>query len=57
MTDELSKRYGELLTGAYGCVDRIVLNAYFSLGHNPGGFGCGGGGCTTAARNSWTTPT
>jgi hypothetical protein len=38
MTDELSKRYGELLTGAYGCVDRIVLNAYFSLGHNPGGF-------------------
>jgi hypothetical protein len=38
MTDELSKRYGELLTGAYDCVDRIVLNAYFSLGHNPGGF-------------------
>jgi len=21
-------------------VDRIVLNAYFSLGHNPGGFRC-----------------
>jgi hypothetical protein len=38
MSDELSKRYGELLTGAYDCVDRIVLNAYFSLGHNPGGF-------------------
>jgi hypothetical protein len=38
MTDELSKRYGGLLTGAYDCVDRIVLNAYFSLGHNPGGF-------------------
>jgi len=38
MTDELSKRYGELLAGAYGCVDRIVLNAYFWLGHNPGGF-------------------
>jgi hypothetical protein len=36
--DELSERYGELLAGAYGCVDRIVLNAYFSLGHNPGGF-------------------
>jgi len=35
--DELSKRYGELLAGAYDCVDRIVLNAYFSLGHNPGG--------------------
>ena len=38
MTDELSKRYGGLLTGVYDCVDRIVLNAYFSLGHNPGGF-------------------
>ena len=38
MTDELSERYGELLQGAYDCVDRIVLNAYFSLGHNPGGF-------------------
>ena len=38
MTDELSKRYGELLAGTYDCVDRIVLNAYFSLGHNPGGF-------------------
>jgi hypothetical protein len=38
MTDELSKRYGELLAGAYDCVDRIVLNAYFPLGHNPGGF-------------------
>jgi len=36
--DELSARYGELLQGSYDCVDRIVLNAYFSLGHNPGGF-------------------
>jgi hypothetical protein len=36
--DELSKRYDQLLTGAYDCVDRIVLNAYFTLGHNPGGF-------------------
>jgi hypothetical protein len=36
--DELSERYGELLYGAYDCVDRIVLNAYFPLGHNPGGF-------------------
>jgi hypothetical protein len=36
--DELSERYGDLLAGAYDCVDRIVLNAYFSLGHNPGGF-------------------
>ncbi len=38
MTDELSKRYGDLLRGGYDCVDRIVLNAYFSLGHSPGGF-------------------
>ena len=38
MVDELSERYGDLLTGSYDCVDRIVLNAYFSLGHNPGGF-------------------
>ena len=33
-------RYGDLLTGSYDCVDRIVLNAFFPLGHNPGGFRC-----------------
>jgi hypothetical protein len=38
MQDELSSRYGELLTGSYDCVDRIVLNAYFRMGHSPGGF-------------------
>ncbi len=38
MIDEFSERYGDLLTGGYDCVDRIVLNAYFPLGHNPGGF-------------------
>ncbi len=36
--DEFSARYGDLVTGSYDCVDRIVLNAYFTLGHNPGGF-------------------
>ena len=36
--DEISARYGDLLTGSYDCVDRIVLNAYFSMGHSPGGF-------------------
>jgi hypothetical protein len=36
--DEFSQRYGDMLIGSYDCVDRIVLNAYFSLGHNPGGF-------------------
>ncbi len=38
MPDDFSERYGNLLTGSYDCVDRIVLNAYFSLGHTPGGF-------------------
>jgi hypothetical protein len=38
VVDELTERYGDLLAGSYDCVDRIVLNAYFSLGHNPGGF-------------------
>jgi hypothetical protein len=36
--DEFTERYAGLVTGSYECVDRIVLNAYFSLGHNPGGF-------------------
>jgi hypothetical protein len=38
VADDFSERYGGLLTGSYDCVDRIVLNAYFPLGHNPGGF-------------------
>lgn len=38
MVDGFSERYGDLLAGSYDCVDRVVLNAYFSLGHNPGGF-------------------
>ena len=38
MADDFSVRYGDLLTGSYDCVDRIVLNAYFPLGYNPGGF-------------------
>jgi hypothetical protein len=40
VADDFSERYGDLLTGSYDCVDRIVLNAYFPLGHNPGGFRC-----------------
>jgi len=36
--DDLTARYGALLTGTYDCVDRIVLNAYFSMGCGPGGF-------------------
>jgi len=38
MSDSLSDRYAELLTGSYDCVDRIVLNAYYRMGHDPGGF-------------------
>ena len=38
MSDGLSELYRELLSGSYDCVDRIVLNAYFGMGHSPGGF-------------------
>jgi len=38
VVDQLTERCGDLLAGSYDCVDRIVLNAYFPLGHNPGGF-------------------
>src|SRR6201993_2920440 len=38
MTDRLSTLYQDLLSGSYDCVDRIVLNAYFRMGHDPGGF-------------------
>jgi len=38
VADDFASRYGDLLTGSYDCVDRIVLNAFFPLGHNPGGF-------------------
>src|SRR5215471_19452678 len=35
--DGLSTLYQDLLGGSYDCVDRIVLNAYFRIGHDPGG--------------------
>jgi hypothetical protein len=38
MTDLFSERCGDLLAGSYDCADRIVLNAYFRMGHAPGGF-------------------
>jgi hypothetical protein len=38
MADDMSLPYPDLLTGCYDCIDRIVLNAYFRLGHSPGGF-------------------
>jgi hypothetical protein len=38
MADGLSERYRDLLTGSYDCVDRIVLNGYHRLAHDPAGF-------------------
>ena len=38
MVDLLRDRYQDLLDGSYDGVDRIVVNAYFSPGHHPGGF-------------------
>jgi hypothetical protein len=37
-TDALSTYYRGQLAGQYDCVDRIVLNAYFSVGQTGGGF-------------------
>ena len=38
LSDGLSTLYHDLLSGSYDCVDRIVLNAYFRMGHDAGGF-------------------
>ena len=37
MADDFSARYGDLIDGSYDCVDRVVLNAWFPMGINPGG--------------------
>jgi hypothetical protein len=39
-TDAFSTYYSDELDGRYDCVDRLVLNAYFPLGHSPAGFRC-----------------
>jgi len=36
-SDEFSLRYSDLVTGSYDSVDRIVLNAFYPLGYEPGG--------------------
>ena len=36
--DGLSCTYEALLAGTYDCLDRIVVNAYFRMGHDAGGF-------------------
>jgi hypothetical protein len=57
MTDLLSERFGDPLTGSYDCVDRIVLNAYFSLGIRQAAFGRGGGVGIATVISDWTTRT
>src|SRR5258708_3047427 len=37
MPDQLSALYSEFLEGGYDCVDRVILNAYFSMGQSGGG--------------------
>ena len=41
MDDQLTELYRDLLAGQYDCPDRIVLNAFFRMGHTPGGFRTG----------------
>jgi len=36
--DEFSDYYEDLLEGRYDCVDRLVVNGYFPLGQQGGGF-------------------
>ena len=38
MSDRLSTLYPDVVEGSYDCVDRILLNGYFGLGHSAGGF-------------------
>ncbi len=52
--DEFTARYGDLLRGSYDCVDRIVLNAYYPLGPNPGGFRTWWRRCTMTVTPRWT---
>jgi hypothetical protein len=57
VADDFCERYGDLLTGSYDCVDRIVLNAFLSVGTTRAGSGAGGGGCTAAPTTTWTART
>ena len=38
MPDQLSAAYSEFLDGGYDFVDRVICNAYFSMGQTGGGF-------------------
>ena len=62
MSDGLSKLYQELLSASYDCVDRIVLNAYFGMGHSSGwgivlAVSACGGGRSPDRTTRWTTLT
>lgn len=37
MPDQLTELYEDFLEGSYDCVDRIVLNAFYRMGMEPGG--------------------
>src|SRR6516164_5676591 len=37
MSDQLSTLYDDFLKGSYDCVDRVILNAYFTMGQSGGG--------------------
>jgi hypothetical protein len=37
MPDQLSTLYSDLVEGSYDCVDRVILNAYFTMGQSGGG--------------------
>ena len=60
MPDQLSVLYSEFLDGGYDCVDRVILNAYFSMGQSGGGLRragdpersriCGGAGAKSQSR-------
>jgi hypothetical protein len=50
MPDQFSALYQDLLEGSYDCVDRVVLNAYFSMGQPEAAFALGGGSCTAPIK-------
>jgi hypothetical protein len=51
----VDQTYQDLLTGSYDCIDRIVLNGYYRLGHDHAGFRVyGGGGLRVRMRTSTT---
>ena len=57
VADDFSERYGDLINGSYDCVDRVVLNAWFSIGENPGGLRTWWRRLQAAAMISWIART